>query len=57
MFFKTTKGKVLFVFPAHAGYKGWNEAKVLAILEPLRKHSHSFHNKVIEESDYANAIS
>lgn len=57
MFFKTTKGKVLFVFPVHAGLKGWNEAKVLAILEPLRKHSHSFHNKEIEESDSANAIS
>lgn len=56
-FFTTIRGKCCFMFSKHVGCKESNEAEVLAILKALRIFSHCFQDKVIVESDLANAIS
>lgn len=47
---RNNKGKVLHMFSKHVVITDYNEAEVLAILE-------AFHNTLVVESDFANAIS
>lgn len=51
------KGAVLFMFSTFVSLKNSNETEVLAILEVLRIFSRFFHNRMIVESDSANALS
>ena len=51
------KGKVLYMFSKHVGFKDSNEAEVLAILEFLCLYHSSYQHYLIVESDSANAIS
>lgn len=50
------KGKVLYMFSKHVGFKESNEAEVQAILEALRLYHSSYQLYLIVESDSTNAI-
>lgn len=52
-----TKRGVLFMFSTFVSLKNSNETEVLAILKVLRICSCFFHNRMIVESDSANALS
>lgn len=51
------KEDVLLIFSNNEGLQESNEIKVLAILEALRLLFSSFHEQLLVESDFSNAIS
>lgn len=54
---KDDKGNVLLNFSKNMGLKESHETKVLAILEVLWLLYSSFHDRLIMESGFSNAIS